>query len=302
MEKYKEKYSHCALCPRECGADRNKGELGVCSVASQLKLARAALHEWEEPCISGKNGSGTVFFSGCSLGCVYCQNKEISGGEVGREISAERLVEIFFELKEKGAHNINLVTPSHYVPTIVYAIERAKTQNIDIPFVYNSSGYEKIETLKMLNGLIDIYLPDYKYSDSDLSERYSFARDYPEVARAAIDEMVRAQPKPIFDKNRMMKKGVIVRHLVLPSCYENSRRAIEYLYSTYKDDIYISLMSQYTPVCKSDKHPELNQKVSAEEYERLIDFALDIGVERGFIQEGGAASESFIPNFDCEGV
>jgi putative pyruvate formate lyase activating enzyme len=299
---YKKEYDLCALCPRECRAKRNEEKIGACGVGGTLKVARASLHHWEEPCISGTRGSGTVFFSGCSLGCVYCQNKEISRGERGREISAERLVEIFFELEARGAHNINLVTPSHYLPTIVYAIERARTEGLGIPFVYNTSAYEKAEEIKRLDGLIDIYLPDFKYMDKEIARKYSSADDYPEIAKKAIAEMVRQRGEARFDSDGMMTSGVIVRHLVLPSAYENSRAAIEYLYNTYKNDIYISIMSQYTPVCENEKFPELNSTVDEKEYEAIVDYAISLGVENGFIQEGSAASESFIPDFDCEGV
>ncbi len=299
---YKKEYDLCSLCPRNCKAKRSEGKTGKCGVGGTLKVARASLHMWEEPCISGTRGSGTVFFSGCSLGCVYCQNRDISRGERGKEISAERLAEIFFELKEKGAHNINLVTPSHYLPTIIYAIERAKRESIGIPFVYNSSAYEKADSIKRLDGLIDIYLPDFKYIDREIAKRYSFAEDYPEVAKNAISEMVSQKRGARFDKDGIMTEGVIVRHLVLPDAYENSRAVIEYLYATYKDDIYISLMSQYTPVCENEIYPELNLTVDEKEYEALIDYAVTLGVENGFIQEGGAASESFIPDFNCEGV
>ena len=299
---YKKEYDLCSLCPRNCKAERNDGKNGFCSVGGVLKVAKASLHEWEEPCISGTRGSGTVFFSGCSLGCVYCQNRDISRGERGKEISAERLVEIFFELKEKGAHNINLVTPSHYLPTIIYAIERAKKENLCIPFVYNTSAYEKLDAIKRLDGLIDVYLPDFKYADTEIAKRYSFAENYPEVAKKAIAEMVSQRRKARFDRDGLMTEGVIVRHLVLPDAYENSRRVIEYLYSTYKDDIYISLMSQYTPVCECREYKELNHRVDEKEYEALIDYAVSLGVENGFIQEGTSASESFIPDFDCEGV
>ena len=295
-------YSPCTLCPRQCVADRDNGKHGFCGVSSKLKLARASLHMWEEPCISGERGSGTVFFSGCSLGCVYCQNRRISHGECGKEIDKDRLVEIFFELKDKGAHNINLVTPSHYIPSVAQAIEKAKASGIGLPFVYNTSSYEYAETLKMLDGLIDIYLPDFKYTDRSLAERYSFAPDYPEIAKNAIAEMVSQQPKAEFDEEGLMKRGVIVRHLMLPRAYENSRAAIEYLYNTYGDSIYISIMSQYTPICENESFTELKEKIDPRDYERLVDYAVELGVENGFTQEGEASSESFIPDFDCEGV
>ena len=257
---------------------------------------------WEEPCISGERGSGTVFFSGCSLGCVYCQNGRISHGECGKEIDEVRLVEIFFELKDKGAHNINLVTPSHYIPSVAHAIEKAKASNIGLPFVYNTSSYECADALKMLDGLIDVYLPDFKYTDSALAEKYSFASDYPEIAKSAIAEMVFQQPRAEFDEQGLMKRGVIVRHLMLPRAYENSRAAIEYLYKTYGDSIYISIMSQYTPVCENAAFAELKERVDPRDYERLVDYAVKIGVENGFTQEGEASSESFIPDFDCDGI
>ena len=257
---------------------------------------------WEEPCISGDDGSGTIFFGGCNLGCIYCQNAEIRDGKVGREISVERLSEIFFELKEKGANNINLVTPTHFVPHIINALDIAKSQNFNLPVVYNTSGYEKVETLKMLNGYVDVYLPDFKYYNSKSAKEYSNAPDYTNYVKPAIAEMLRQVGAPRFDDRGIMQKGVIVRHLLLPNHLEEARQIIKYLYDTYKNNIFISIMNQYTPMPQVESHPVLNQKVTDEEYENLIDYSVDIGVENGFVQEGETAKESFIPSFNCEGV
>ena len=291
----------CRLCPRNCGVDRSQGQRGYCGMTQEIRLAKAALHMWEEPCISGKSGSGTVFFTGCPLRCVFCQNRKIALGNVGKAVSIERLVEIFFELKEKGAHNINLVTPTHYVPQIVQALEKAKDAGLGIPIVYNTGSYENIETLRMLDGLIDIYLPDFKYDSSELAIKYSHALDYPEVADAAIHEMLRQVGKPVFDGD-MLQQGVIVRHLILPGHTKDSKAVIRHLLEEYHNDIYISIMNQYTPLEGLTEYPELQRKVTAREYERVIDYAINIGIENGFIQEGDTARESFIPDFNCEGV
>lgn len=270
---------------------------------AEIMAARAALHFWEEPCISGETGSGTVFFSGCVLRCVYCQNHNIAESRAGRIIGWERLSEIFLELQDKKANNINLVTPTHFVPQIALALERAKLGGLHIPVVYNTGSYERVETLKRMEGLVDIYLPDLKYMSSRLGERYSHAADYFETASAAIAEMVRQTGEPDFDdKSGLMKKGVIVRHLVLPGCTADSKKVISYLYHTYGDRIYISIMNQFTPVCDLSSFPELNRRITAREYEKIVDYALDIGVENGFIQEGNTAEESFIPEFDGEGL
>ena len=296
--------SDCTLCPRECHVNRNAGEIGYCGQPAALMAARAALHFWEEPCLSGTNGSGAVFFSGCNLRCVYCQNYEIAHGLSGREITVSRLSDIFLELQEKGAHNVNLVTPTHFVPQIITALETAKKQGLSIPIVYNTSAYEKTDTLKRLSGLVDIYLPDLKYFDSTLSSRYSHASDYFETAAAAISEMVRQTGAPVFtgDADSLMQKGVIVRHLLLPGCEQDTRRILHYLHSTYKNDIYISIMNQYTPLSQVADIPQLNRKISSREYEKIIDYAISIGIENGFIQEGETALESYIPPFDCEGI
>ena len=295
----------CTLCPRNCSVDRGNGERGICGQTNDIKVARAALHFWEEPCISGEEGSGTVFFSGCSLHCVFCQNEEIANGTVGKVISVERLAEIFLELQEKGANNINLVTPGHFIPQIKEALTLAWEKGLKLPIVYNTSSYESIEAIKSLEGFVDIYLPDFKYMSSELSGKYSHASDYAKVAKNVIAEMVRQTGKPVFEKDDdegILKKGTIVRHLMLPGCMEDSKAVIRHLYETYGNDIYISIMSQFTPLSNVQNYPELNRKVTEEEYEELVDYALELGMEQGFIQEGDVAEESFIPTFDCEGV
>lgn len=293
---------HCTLCPRNCGVDRLSGNTGFCGANDKLYLARAALHFWEEPCISGENGSGTVFFSGCNLRCVYCQNHEISRMDAKKEITVERLAEIFLELQEKGALNINLVTPTHYIPHIIRALDLAKEQGLLLPVVYNTSGYENVEVLKSLEGYVQIYLPDFKYMSHELAEKYSRAYDYPDKAKAAVEEMVRQVGKAEFLEEGIIKKGVIVRHLVLPNHTEDSKRIIEYLYNRYGDDIFISIMNQYTPLKQVENISDLNRRITEEEYDEVLDFALDIGVENGFMQEGETQSESFIPSFHFEGV
>lgn len=286
----------CSLCPRECFVDRDLGQVGFCGMTNKIKIARADLHMWEEPCISGDTGSGTIFFSGCTLRCVFCQNKKVARGELGKEISEEKLSEIFFELKEKGANNINFVTPNHYVKQIIKAIDIAKNRGFDLPFVYNTSSYEKVDTLKMLDGYIDIYLADLKYIDENLSFKYSKAKDYFEYAKLAIEEMYNQVGNPIFDDNNIMKRGIIVRHLVLPNCTKDSKNIIKYLYEKYKDDIFISIMNQYTPM--NCEYEELNRKITKREYNNVVDYAIKLGVENGFIQEGETANESFIPEFE----
>lgn len=294
---------HCTLCPRNCGVDRTAGEIGFCGQSSALFAARAALHPWEEPCISGKEGSGTVFFSGCNLRCVYCQNHTIVSGQTGKEISTDRLAGIFMELQEKGANNINLVTPTHFVPSIIEALQKAKRAGLNLPIVYNTSGYEKVSTLKMLSGWIDIYLPDLKYYSPSLGSRYSNAPDYFTVAMDALFEMFRQVGSPVFDpESGMLKKGMIVRHLVLPGQTEDSKQVIQNLFHAFGHDIYISIMNQYTPVLRDERYPELHRTLSTEEYDSVVDYAISLGVENGFIQEGETFTESFIPTFDCEGI
>lgn len=296
------KYENCLLCPRKCGINRRTGQTGVCGVSSEIKVARAALHYWEEPCISGKRGSGAVFFSGCSLHCVFCQNREISDGKEGKVISKERLSDIFMELADKGANNINLVTPGQYIPDIVWAVNDAKSRGMKLPIIYNTSGYENVTELKLLEGIVDVYLPDFKYMDSTLSARYSRAKDYPSVAKQALSEMVRQQPEVVIDDaTGLIQKGVIVRQLLLPGHVNDAKAVLKYLYDTYHDHVYISMMSQFTPIALKD-YPEINRTVTKREYERLVNYALEIGITNAFIQEGDVAKDSFIPAFDCEGV
>lgn len=296
------KYENCLLCPRKCGINRRTGQTGVCGVSSEIKVARAALHYWEEPCISGKRGSGAVFFSGCSLHCVFCQNREISDGKAGKVISKERLSDIFIELADKGANNINLVTPGQYIPDIVWAVNDAKSRGMKLPIIYNTSGYENVTELKLLEGIVDVYLPDFKYMDSTLSARYSRAKDYPSVAKQALSEMVRQQPDVVIDDaTGLIQKGVIVRQLLLPGHVNDAKAVLKYLYDTYHDHVYISMMSQFTPIALKN-YPEINRTVTKREYERLVNYALEIGITNAFIQEGDVAKDSFIPAFDGEGV
>lgn len=295
----------CTICPRKCHVNRTKGNIGFCSSPAGIYAARAALHFWEEPCISGTNGSGTVFFSGCNMKCCFCQNHDIALSKWGQEITPDRLVQIFFELQKKGAHNINLVTPTHYLPQIAKALFDAKKQGLQIPVVYNTSGYEEVTTLQLLEGLVDIYLPDFKYFSPDLSQLLSHATNYYECADNALQEMLRQTGDPVFDENGLMKKGVIVRHLVLPGQIKDSKKLLRHLHETYGKHIYISIMNQYTPLDSLKAgYPisELNRKVTSEEYERVLTFAEQIGIEQGFCQEGETAKESFIPPFIGEGL
>lgn len=293
---------NCSLCPRNCGVNRLSEKRGFCGAGDKIRVARAALHYWEEPCISGNIGSGTVFFSYCTLKCVFCQNHNISQCSFGKEISIDRLGEIFIELQEKGALNINLVTPTHYVPQIIEAIRLGRNKGLNIPIIYNSSGYEKVETIKLLKGYIDVYLPDMKYFDSKYSVKYSKAKDYFLYAKESIDEMINQVGNVEFDENGIIKKGVIIRHLMLPGLLFDSKKIVDYIHKTYGNKVYISLMNQYTPLEHVKEYPEINKPLNQKHYEALIDYSLDIGVEKGFIQEEGTAKESFIPLFNFEGV
>lgn len=334
----------CMLCPRRCGVDRTQGEKGVCGQTDELRVARAALHMWEEPCISGSRGSGAVFFSGCALHCVFCQNHAIADGAAGKSITVGRLAEIFLELQAQGANNINLVTAGHFTPQVMKALDLAKRQGLTLPVIYNTSAYEEAETIRSLEGYVDVYLPDLKYVDPILSRKYSHASNYFEKAGAAIAEMVRqtgemkfvleietAGSQAVEDRGKLagsqatrgqketmgvaeyqrrseqgesllMTRGVIVRHLLLPGCTEDSKRVLDYLLDTYGDRIFISIMNQYTPLPHVAAYPELNRRVTNREYNAVIDYALERGLENGFIQEGGTAEESFIPEFDNFGV
>lgn len=294
--------SACLICPRRCGADRQNGFAGYCGQTSVLKVARASLHRWEEPCISGERGSGTVFFAGCSLRCVFCQNYEISMEKNGgKQMSEAELAELFLKLEQAGAHNINLVTPTHFVSNIVSALSRVKNR-LKIPVVYNTSGYELVNTLKMLDGLVDVYLPDFKYMDSETAAKYSNAPDYPEIAKDALAEMVRQKPHPCFNEDKIMTSGVLVRNLLLPGSLKNSKNVINYVYSSYGDDVYISIMNQYTPVVKNTKYKELNFCTTRREYEKLVDYAVSIGIKNAYIQSTESSSELYIPKFGKDSI
>ncbi len=309
MNTYKEAYENehlladCTLCPRKCHVNRLEGHTGYCGRTAEVTAARAALHHWEEPCISGIGGSGTVFFSGCNLRCSFCQNHNIAIGKAGKAVSIERLARIFIDLQNQGAHNINLVTPTHYVPQICRALTLSRARGLIIPVVYNTGSYEEPQTLKLLEGLVDIYLPDFKYVSPDLSGLYSHARDYFEKASAALAEMFRQVGKPLFDKETgLMMRGMIVRHLLLPGAAGDSKKALRYLHNTYGNDIYVSIMNQYTPLPHVAHIPDLNRRVTHAEYHRVLDFAQRIGIVKGFQQEGAAADCSFIPEFDNTGL
>ncbi len=302
LTEIEEKYQSCSLCARNCRVDR-KIRAGRCGEKDQIFAARAALHMWEEPCISGKEGSGAVFFSGCPLGCVFCQNREIALGKAGMAVSMEHLTDIFLNLEAEHANNINLVTPTQYVPQIIVCVKKARERGLSIPIVYNTGSYENPETIRSLKDTVDIFLPDLKYYDPELSSRYSHAEDYFSVASKAIDEMVKITGEPEFDERGMMQRGTIVRHLILPGHTKDSERILRYLYETYHDKIYVSIMNQYTPMPGIEKtYPDLGRKVTKREYEKVVDYAIDLGMENAFIQEGGTASESFIPAFDYEGI
>ena len=288
----------CMLCPRNCKVNRHKS-VGFCGASDKVKLAYYSLHQWEEPIISGENGSGTVFFSNCNLRCLFCQNKKISTdrNSYGKEISNDKLKEIFLKLQDLGAHNINLVTPTHYVPQIIDVLKEVKNKNLKIPVVYNTSSYENVSTIESLKGLIDIYLADLKYFDDELGNKYSKCNDYFKYASLAIWEMYKQTGK-FQIKDNLLVSGLVVRVLVLPGHVDDSKKIIKYLYDTYKDNIIISIMNQYTPVCKINDFPNLNRKLTDEEYDEVIDYACSLGIENAFVQEGETQSESFIPDFD----
>ena len=306
----------CRLCGRRCGINRTI-RAGRCGMTERVYAARAALHMWEEPCISGKEGSGTVFFTGCPLGCVFCQNREIALGRrkvpqknigsrdetIGVPVTVEQLAETFLDLERQHANNINLVTPTHFAPQIIRAVRIARERGLTVPIVYNTGSYETEETVRSLEGTVDIFLPDLKFMDPDISDRYAKAPDYFEVAERAIRGMVEIAGQPAFDERGMMKRGVIVRHMVLPGHTKDSKRIISYLHETYGEKIYVSIMNQYTPMPGiGDEFPELARRVTKREYERVVNHAIRLGMENVFIQEGPTAEESFIPKFDGTGL
>ena len=290
-------FNNCNLCPKKCSVNRNNSMVGLCKSTNELKIAKAYLHKWEEPCITGENGSGTIFFSGCNIRCLYCQNYMISEMNNGKIISVEEFSDICLKLQSDGASNINLVTPTHFVPLIISGITLAKQKGLHIPIVYNSSGYERVETLRMLTGIVDIYLPDFKYFSDEYAKKYSLCNDYFEFTSKAIQEMYRQQPKCIFDENGTIQKGVIVRHLIIPTLEKDSKNILKYLYENYQNNIYYSIMNQYTPVRKCKYH-ELNIKLDDKVYNEVIDYAWSLGIRNAFVQEEGTQKESFIPDFN----
>lgn len=295
----------CNICPRKCNIDRSV-QKGFCSVDDKVVVARADLHMWEEPCISGAHGSGTIFFTGCNLKCIFCQNHEISGNNttdstIGKEVSIERLADLMLELEYKGANNINLVTAAHYVDRVREAVMNAKTKGLNIPIVYNTSSYETVDAIRSLEGLVDVYLPDFKYFDNELAIKFSRAPLYKEVATAAIDEMVKQVGMQQYNEKGLIQSGVIVRHLILPGHTKDSINILDYLHERYGVNISISVMSQYTPITHIEEYPELNRKLTKREYDKVCKHAIDIGIENGYFQEGDVALESFIPSFDFEG-
>ncbi len=292
----------CNQCPRNCNIDRNT-KTGFCGVPGQLKVARAFLHMWEEPCISGTNGSGTIFFSGCNLKCIYCQNYHISQDNFGKIITIERLKEIFIELQQKGAHNINLVNPSHYTQPIRQAVAELKSEDkLKIPVVYNSNGYETADTLKTMEGLVNVYLPDIKYFSEETSLQYSKAKDYPEVSRRAVLEMYRQVGSPVLDDAGIIRKGLIIRHLILPGHTKESINVLNWISDNLPKSVYVSLMSQYTPFYRAEKHAEINRPITRREYEKVVDHLYKLGLEEGYVQERQSADTQYIPDFNLDGV
>ena len=294
-------YQDCTLCPRMCHADRTS-KTGFCRCTDEITAARAALHFWEEPCISGSGGSGTVFFSGCTLKCCFCQNYQISQEGLGKELSPERLAQIFLSLQEQGAHNINLVTGTHFLPGILAALDLARPK-LSIPVVYNCGGYEKPEVIQLLDGYVDIYLPDLKYFDSKLSSEYSGAGDYFSVASRAVSAMIAQTGSPVFNEEGIMIRGVLIRHMVLPGSRKDSVSILRWLEENLpKDGFLLSLLSQYTPFYKSSEHPRINRRLTTYEYEKVLEEAVSLGLTRGFMQEKSSAKEEYTPPFDLEGL
>lgn len=293
---------HCTICPRNCGVNRCKGEKGYCNAGFLPKCALASVHHWEEPPISGTKGSGTIFFSHCNLNCVFCQNYTISEQSFGKEISIQHLSDILLLQQEKGVHNINLVSPTHFIPQIKQALLLAKQKGLSIPIVYNTNSYEKVESLKLLEGLIDIYLPDFKYISSEYSKRYSFAPNYAEYAKKAILEMKRQQPNMVFNANGILQKGMIIRHLVLPNCYKDSFEILKWIKQNIGEDTYISLLNQYTPVHKASQYKEISRKLTTLEYQKVVNYFFEIGLKNGFTQSKHSATSNYTPIFDLSGL
>ncbi|WP_304509208.1 radical SAM protein [Anaerotignum sp.] len=293
---------HCNICPRNCNVNRINGQTGFCHASLHPKVALVSAHFWEEPPISGTKGSGTIFFSHCNLRCVFCQNHKISEEGFGTEISIERLAEIFLEQQEKGLHNINLVSPTHYIPQISIALRLAKKSGLQIPVIYNSNGYESIEGLRQLEGLVDIYLPDFKYWDKTIAKEYSAAPNYPAIAAQAILEMKRQVPQDIFDENAIMTNGLILRHLVLPSHYQDSYHILDWIKESLGVDTYVSLLSQYTPMHRANTIKTLSRRLTTFEYQKVTEYFLNIGLKNGFMQKRNSATSEYTPMFNLEGV
>lgn len=293
---------NCNVCARNCGVNRNAGKIGFCKSGSTVKLAKAYGHMWEEPCISGENGSGTVFFSNCNLRCVFCQNHDISQEDIGKEVSIERLSEIFLEQQFRGYHNINLVNPTHYIPQIILALDMAKKQGLSIHIVYNSNGYENIKSIKALKDYVDIYIPDLKYFNDKYSVKYSNAPNYFNIASQAISEMVSQVGECTFDESGIMTKGVIIRHLMIPGLLFDSKKVVDYIYKTFQDRVFLSLMNQYTPMFNAVDYPEINKTLNPTHYDSLVDHCIDLGYKNAFIQEGGSNTTAYVPNFNMQGI
>ncbi|MBA5851952.1 radical SAM protein [Clostridium sp. cel8] len=292
----------CNLCSRNCYVDRLRGNLGFCKAGKNVKIAKVSLHKWEEPCISGTKGSGTIFFSNCNLKCVFCQNHIISSEHFGKEISINRLSEIFLEQQKRGAHNINLVSPTHYIPQIKQAISIAKSKGLNLPILFNTNSYANLESIKSLRGYIDVYLPDFKYFDDKYAIKYSSAPNYFNIASKNIHEMVKQVGKIKFDKDGIIKKGVIIRHLMLPGLLFDSKKIMDYINKNFSHSVYISLMNQYTPTYKAYKFPEINKKLNPKHYYSMINYCISIGLTNGFVQDTGTSSKDFIPDFNLDGV
>lgn len=292
----------CRLCRRNCGVNRLKGEKGYCKAGMDVRVARAALHHWEEPCISGKNGSGTIFFSNCNLSCVFCQNHKISQEGTGRDITIEKLSSLFLEQQERGAHNINLVTPTHYIPQIIASLQIAKNKGLKLPILFNTNSYINVDALKLLNGYIDVYLPDLKYFNDKYAVKYSNAPGYFKQAAAAMKEMFSQVGETVLNEEGMITKGMIIRHLMLPGLLFDSKKVIDYIHTTFGNSVYISIMNQYTPLFKAAEHSEINKPLNPAHYDSLVNYCLDIGIVNGFIQESGTSSDKFVPEFNFEGL
>ena len=288
----------CNICPHNCEINRLNGEVGRCKATDKVKVALASIHNFEEPCISGEKGSGTVFFSNCNLRCIFCQNYKISQLGLGKEISIEELADIFIDEQNKNVENINLVTPTMYVYQIIEAIKIARSKGLYIPIVYNSNGYENVETIKKLKGYIDIYLPDLKYSNDKISYKYSGIKHYFESATAAIKEMYNQVGNPVLDENGIMKKGLIIRHLVLPNNLQNSKDILKWITDNTDMKVFVSIMAQYFPTHKSNQFPEINRKLTKEEYEEIEDYLYSLDLDNGYIQELGEHEEEYVPDFE----